>query len=112
MLFRSPYPVDETTPALRDVSISSVTARNCTACAGFFYGLSEMPVERVTMSDVLVEMTSDGKPECPAMMDDCPRMQGAGFFLRNARDVDLRGVKVVNLRGEMLDVDESVTLIS
>ena len=109
---KTPYPVDETTPALRDVAISGVTARNCTACAGFFYGLSEMPVERVTMSDVLVEMTEDGQPDRPAMMDGCPEMKGAGFFLRNARDVDLRGVKVVNLRGEMLDVDESVTLIS
>ena len=46
------------------------------------------------------------------MMDDCPRMQGAGFFLRNARDVDLRGVQVINVRGETIDIDESVTLIS
>ena len=109
---KAPYPVNETTPALRDVIISGVTARKCTACAGFFYGLSEMPVERVTMRDVLVEMTDSGKPACPAMMDQCPEMQGAGFFLRNARDVDLRGVKVLNVRGEELDVDESVTLLS
>ena len=109
---KAPYPVDETTPALRDVFISGVTARGCTACAGFFYGLSEMPVERVVMQDVLVEMVEDGKPDCPAMMDGCPEMQGAGFFLRNARDVDLRGVKVLNVRGELLDVDESVTLLS
>ena len=109
---KSPYPVNETTPALRDVFITGVTARGCTACAGFFYGLSEMPVERVVMRDVLVEMTESGEPACPAMMDDCPRMQGAGFFLRNARDVDLRGVQVINVRGETVDLDESVTLIS
>ncbi|MCH5286904.1 MAG: glycoside hydrolase family 28 protein [Christensenellaceae bacterium] len=109
---KAPYPVDESTPALRDVSITGVLARGCTACAGFFYGLSEMPVERVIMRDVLVEMEKDGKADCPAMMDGCPKMQGAGLFLRNARDVDLRGVKVVHVRGEELDVDESVTLIS
>ena len=109
---KSPYPVDETTPALRDVSITGVTARQCTACAGFFYGLSEMPVQGVVMSDVRVEMVENGKPACPAMMDGCPEMQGAGLFLRNAKGVDLRGLKVLNVRGEPLDVDESVELLS
>ena len=108
---KSPYPVDETTPALRGVSIVGVTARGCTACAGFFYGLSEMPVQGVTMQDVLVEMVPNGTPGRPAMMDGCPEMQGAGFFLRNAQDVDLRGVKVLNVQGDTLQLDESVVLV-
>ena len=77
---------------LRDVVISDVRARQCTACAGFFYGLAEMPVEGVKMQNVVVEMV-DGAPGRPAMMDGCPEMQRAGFYLRNAADVDLRGVR-------------------
>jgi len=107
---KAPYPVTEGTPCLKDVAISGVRARQCTACAGFFYGLAEMPVEGVTMQDVVVEMTQDGPAGHPAMMDGCPQMQGAGFFLRNAVGVDLRGVKVRGVKGEWLDIDESVKL--
>ncbi len=105
-----PYPVTEGTPCLRDISISGVRARQCTACAGFFYGLAEMPVEGVSMQDVVVEMAADGMPGRPAMMTGCPDMQGAGFFLRNAVGVDLRGVKVRGAKGDWLDVDDSVKL--
>ena len=107
---KTPYPVDAGTPCLRDVSISGVRARECTACAGFFYGLAEMPVEDVSMQDVVVEMAENGKPGRPAMMSGLEDMQGAGFFLRNAVGVDLRGVKVRGVRGEWLDIDDSVKL--
>jgi len=105
-----PYPVDEGTPCLKDVVISGVRARECTACAGFFYGLAEMPVEGVSMQDVVVEMSAEGPAGRPAMMSGCPDMQGAGFFLRNAVGVDLRGVKVRGVQGQWLDIDESVKL--
>lgn len=68
---KAPYPVTDATPCLRDVVISDVRARQCTACAGFFYGLAEMPVEGVKMQNVVVEMV-DGAPGRPAMMDGCP----------------------------------------
>ena len=105
---KAAQPVDAATPVLRDVSITGVRARGCSACAGFFYGLAEMPVEGVTFTDVVVEMDPDGTPDYPAMMDDCPKMQGAGFYLRNARGVRLSGVKVLGVRGETLDADDSV----
>ena len=105
---KSAQAVDATTPVLRDVSITGVRARGCSACAGFFYGLAEMPVEGVTFTDVVVEMDPDGVPDYPAMMDDCPKMQGAGFYLRNARGVRLSGVKVLGVQGDTLDADDSV----
>ncbi|MBQ8653613.1 MAG: glycoside hydrolase family 28 protein [Clostridia bacterium] len=105
---KTPCPVDKTTPALRDVVITGVRARQCGACAGFFYGLPEMPVEGVTMNNVVVEMDPNGTPDYPAMMKDAVLMQGAGFFLRNARNVDLRGVRVVGAKGDTLDMDDSV----
>ena len=105
---KAPYPVTEATPCLRDVSITGVRARGCTACAGFFYGLAEMPVEGVTMRDVIVEM-ADGPAGRPAMMEGCPEMRRAGFFLRNAVNVDLTGVKVQGADA-WLDADDSVRL--
>ena len=68
-----------------------------------------MMEEQVKLVDVVVEMV-DGAPGRPAMMDGCPEMQRAGFYLRNAADVDLRGVAVRGVQGDWLDADDSVQL--
>ena len=106
---KDPQPVDATTPVLRDVTVSGVTVRHCTSCAGFFWGLPEMPVEGITLRDVVVEMDPDGKADHPAMMDGCPEMCRRGFFLRNAKNVDISGVQVLNVDGLTVDRDNSVT---
>ena len=108
---KAPYPVDDTTPCLREVRITGVLAQECTACAGYFHGLAEMPVQGIVLRDVQVEMADTGEPDYPAMIDDCPKMLGAGLFLRNARNVDLSGMKVLNVHGEPWDVDGSVSMI-
>ena len=105
---KRPRPADDTTPSLRDVRISNVTARRCGACAGFFYGLPERPVEGVTLRNVLVEMDETAEAACPAMMNDCPTMKGRGFYLRNARRVNLSGVTVLGVQGPLTDADDSV----
>lgn len=105
---KAPYPVDETTPALRSVSIFGVHARKCAACAGYFYGLAEMPVEDVSLRDITVEMEANGTPDYPAMMKDAVKMQGAGFFLRNVQGLTLEGVRVLGTRGKAIDADGTV----
>ena len=107
---KTAIPADETTPALRDVRITGVTARKCGACAGFFYGLPEQYVEGIPLSDVRVEMDPEAEPGTPAMMNDCPKMLRAGFFLRNARGVKLDAA-VTNVDGPLYNVDDSVEML-
>jgi len=106
---KSPLPVDERTPMLRDVSITGVRVRGATGSAGFFYGLPEMPVEDISISDVIVEM-GDGYVEESGMMAEPPVLVKAGFYLRNAKHVELKNVKLVNAATEQLLIDESVNL--
>lgn len=108
---KAPLPVTGGTPRLSDVSISSVSVRGCTACAGFFFGLPEQPVEGVLMRDVRVEMAPSPAAAVPAMMDDCPPMAGAGFYLRNARRVRFESVTGTNLLSPLTDTDASVDLV-
>ncbi len=104
---KNPYPVDDGTPALRDVFISGVTCRDCGACAGYFYGLAEMPVERITLRDVTVEMDANAEPGRPAMMEGCSDMRARGFIIRNARGVKLAGVSVIGAEGDEVDLDDT-----
>lgn len=109
---KNPRPADESTPVLRDVSITNVSAKKCGACAAFFYGLPEMPVQGVAFSNIFVEMDKDAPPALPAMMTDCPEMQSQGLFLRNARGVTLMNVTVTGLKGPLLDADGSAEVIN
>ena len=107
---KEPHPVDERTPQLKDVFITGVRARGCTAAAAFFYGLPEMPVQGITMKDVVVEM-GDGYVEEAGMMANSPDLRRAGIYMRNAVDVDLRGVEVHGVVGDWLVADDSVKLV-
>lgn len=102
--------VDEKTPRISDVRIESVTATNATACAGFVYGLPESNVERISINNVTVTM-KPGEKSYAAMMDDLEEMEACGFYLRNAKDITLSNVNVVNHQGDAVNMDETVTLI-
>ena len=99
---KNALPVNEGTPSLSDVSISGVSVKNCTACAGYFYGLPESPVEKVTLRDINISFTGSA-PALPAMMADCPEMSRAGFYLRNTKDVSTGSIRFTGIEGpEML----------
>lgn len=107
---KAAYPLDETTPAMRDVMIHNILVTSATGAAGFMYGLAEQPVENISLSNVSVRMVRDGKPDTPAMMDGIEPMQGAGFFLRNARGIRFQNVRITGADGEAVDADDSVDI--
>ena len=80
-----------------------------TGSAGFFYGLPERPVEDISICDVIVEM-GDGYVEESGMMANSPDLVKAGFYLRNANNVELKNVQLVNAATKMLLIDESVNM--
>lgn len=108
---KSRYPVDETTPQIRDVRISNVVAYHVSAAAGFFYGLAEMPIENISISHCAVYMEPDGEEGLPAMMGHMPMMKQAGFYLRNVKDIIFHDVKIHNVTGDEIDTDETADFI-
>ncbi|MBT9777511.1 glycoside hydrolase family 28 protein [Clostridium sp. MCC353] len=104
---KSPYPVDNSTPEIRDISISHVSVYRAAAAAGFFYGLSEKAAENITLSDCTVSMDKEGTAGMPAMMTSMEPMKGKGFFLRNVKGVKLHRVTVKNCSGRPVDGDNT-----
>lgn len=107
---KSPYPLDQTTPAMRNVIINNILVTEAAAAAGFLYGLAEQPVENIMLSDCMIHMAADGKPGKPAMMDGVEPMQGHGFFLRNAKGIRFSNVCITGTLGESIDIDDTVEL--
>lgn len=107
---RNPAPVDEGTPAIRDININNITVVNATSCAGVFCGLPERSVENVTISNCNITMDNSKEPEVAAMMKMLDPMQGAGFFMRYADGIVFENVSLHNVNGVEIDMDDSVNL--
>lgn len=101
-------PVDEGTPAFRNVHYSHITAVDVKLAAGFFYGLAEMPLDNISLSDISITMSPGMEADFPEMADDIPSMTQAGFFIRNARNLRIDGVRVTGQIGPAFDLDDSV----
>jgi polygalacturonase len=110
---KNPRLVDDGTPRLRRIYFSHITAREVKHAAGFLYGLAEMPLEDISLSDVSISISEEADSGYPEMADDIPSMSQAGFFIRNARRLRLEHVEVTGQVGEAFDIEDSddVTII-
>ena len=104
---KNPRSVDDTTPRLRRIHFSHITARDVKHAAGFLYGLAEMPLEDISFTDVSISISEEADSGYPEMADDIPSMSQAGFFIRNARHLRLEHVDVTGQRGPAFDIDNS-----
>lgn len=110
---KNPRSVDGTTPRLRRIHFSHITARDVKHAAGFLYGLAEMPLEDISFTDVSISISDEADSGYPEMADDIPSMSRAGFFIRNAHHLRLDNVEVTGQVGEAFDIaaSEDVTII-
>lgn len=102
---KTPYPKDEGTPAVRGILAQNVQVTNAQACAAFFYGLPESPIENVCFENCTVTMASSPLPAEPAMMYQPPRMAAGGLYARNTVSLQTQGLTIQNHRGPCLDVE-------
>ena len=104
---KNPRSVNDGTPRLRRIHFSHITAREVKHAAGFLYGLAEMPLEDISLSDISISISDEADSGYPEMADDIPSMSQAGFFIRNARRIRLEHVEVTGQRGPAFDIDDS-----
>ncbi|MGO1745739.1 MAG: glycoside hydrolase family 28 protein [Microbacterium gubbeenense] len=106
---RSVLEVDETTPTIRRVFISNVSASEVSSCAGFISGLPERPLDDITIVDVSISFAADPVPSVPAMADGVPEMAAAGFHIDFVRNSRLSGVSLTGLSGDAITAGANVT---
>jgi polygalacturonase len=107
---KSAYPVNEGTPAFRGIHFSNITARQVRACAGFIYGLPEMPIEEVILSDITVELAENAEPGLPAMMSDLEPMSGRGFICCNVKELSFDRVRIRNQTGPAFEISNGTNV--
>jgi hypothetical protein len=96
---KHPHPVDSGTPRFRRIHLSHITAREVKLAAGFIYGLAEMAVEEITLSDIAISLADEAQPGYAEMADGLELMQRGGLFVCNARGLQMDHVVISNQVG-------------
>jgi polygalacturonase len=104
---KQPHPATDGTPRFRRIHLSHITAREVKYAAAFLYGLPEMPIEDISLSNISISLSPNAEAGYPEMADNMEPMQRAGFFVRNARKLRLHDVEVTNQLGPALMLADS-----
>lgn len=102
---KEPLPVDDRTPRVGSIKIKNVQCHDCHVVGLFFYGLPESKIEKIVMENVVITYAEDAKPGRAAMMENCETSCRKGVFVRNARAVKLKNVRIEGNEGEAVDLD-------
>ncbi|SFB01107.1 Polygalacturonase [Poseidonocella pacifica] len=74
---RVPAPVTETTPTIRDITLTRVTARGVSLAGAALLGLPEAPIEGVRLSECSLTFAPDARPDVPLMALGVPPVRHA-----------------------------------
>ena len=98
-------PVDERTPYVGELCFRNIRCEGCHAAAGFFYGLPEQKIESICMEHVRISFADSAVSALPAMMDGIEECSRKGLFIRNAKRVVLKDVRIGGQEGKAFDIE-------
>ncbi len=99
---RQPLPMDHRTPRIGKIIFRHVNAQDCGACAGYFLGLPEQPIESILVEDSTFTYAPDAKPFVPALADGVAECLNQGLIVHYADQITLRNVSITGQQGEKL----------
>jgi hypothetical protein len=104
-----PIPVDESTPLVRNVHFSDITAREVES-AGFFAGLPEQRFEGITFSNVDIDATRplDATDLSPAMADNYDQQHG--LFCKSIADITFDDVRIRTPDSPAMEFEDTGTV--
>lgn len=101
---REKMPVDERTPRIGRIAFRNVTATGV-ACAGYFLGLPEKPIECVEMENVSITCGENAQPMSPAMANGVPRVSRKGLVAINVDKIRMKNVTISGQDGVKLECE-------
>lgn len=97
---KTALPVDERTPAVKQMIFRNIEAHNCHVAGAFLYGLPEMKVDYVEFDHVAIDYAENPEPDEPAMMDEIELTAKMGIYINNVQKLILNDVTVTGCEGE------------
>ncbi len=98
--------VTKSTPCFKNISLANIVARNVHASAGFIYGLPEMLIEDVVVTNYTCEFAKNPTPQVPAMMAGIEPMTNRGFFLGNSKNFRFNDFTIIGEEGDKYIIED------
>ena len=98
----NPREINELTPVITDVNITGVIGRNVQGVGIYIYGLPELPVQNVTMSDVNLDVIGTEEGIYPVASYGRELSYGDGMFIKNASNIIMSNVKISSVKEELI----------
>lgn len=87
---REKQPVSpEITPRVGRITARRVWCENAHAAGGYFFGLPEMPIERISLTDVHIRFDPNAMPDLPVMMDGIEPVAKVGLYAQHVKELRL-----------------------
>lgn len=99
---REKLPVDDRTPRMGSFTFRNMECTDAEVAACYIDGLTEMPIESVTLENIDISFAENAKPEKPAMQEFAEKRCKLGLYLDNVRDITIKNVKLTGVVGEKL----------
>ncbi len=97
----------ESTPAIKNIHLSNITARGRIAAAGVIVGLPEAPIENVTLDNVIIEGTPRDEPMTPAMCHLIGDMLGEGLVGQHIKNLRVRNCDIAATHGPAITMTDT-----
>lgn len=98
-------PIDKDTPYFENFSLKNINAKNFEYAAGYFYGLPEKYIYEIKIADSTFTPKGECREGTPIMMDEASKCSKKGFIAKNVRSVNLKNVKLDNIVGKRIDIE-------
>lgn len=97
---KNKLPIDERTPYLGELSFENIVCTNTIVSAGYFYGLPEQPIAKISLKNITTNFLDSDYKGVPAMMADCMAVNRMGFYFNNVNEVNLENVQITGQTGD------------
>lgn len=99
---RLPMPVDETTPRMGRFLFKNIKCQGSEIAAGYFEGLSEMPIEEVALENVDISFKTDAKEGIIDAFLPRNEVKKQGLTFKSVRSVILKNLTLNGYTGEKI----------
>lgn len=98
----NPQPVTDKTPVITDLQITGILGKNISGAGIYMYGLPELPISNVVISNVNLDVVGSEEGVEVIMAPDRAPGYGEGIVLENVKNVDMSNVRITCTKEDLI----------
>lgn len=108
---RTKLPVDEGTPAIKNIKYTNINGTGMKIAAGHIFGLPESPIEELILENIEIEAVKENVEKAePEMFSFAEKVSKEGFILGNIKKLKIKNVRVKGILNKEIQLTNIETV--